>query len=290
MGSAAPAVNANRAIDRARRARHTRRMKPWSKQDPARGSKTRRSGRPPRRAPDEDGPQILWGAHSVEAALANPARVPLRLLATENAARRLAEAGLVRAIEPEIVRPSEIDRLTGPEAVHQGIYLEAEPLPALDEDSLPARGVIVVLDQVTDPHNVGAVLRSAAAHGATALMMTNRHSPAATGVLAKAASGALEHVPIAIVRNLARALARLKERGVHVVGLDSEAEDTLETVAMTTPLALVLGAEGKGLRELTRETCDALARLDLPGPIKSLNVSNAAALALHVAVRRTGRP
>lgn len=230
---------------------------------------------------------LLWGFHSVVSALANPNRKVLRLLATENAWRRLEEAGVPRRLAPDIVRAGDIDRLVPEDAVHQGLLLEAAVLPPLDEESLPAEGIVVVLDQVTDPHNVGAVLRSAAAFGAVALMTTNRHSPEATGVLAKAASGALDHVPLALVRNLSDALERLKARGFRVIGLDSEATQDLDTVAISTPLALVLGAEGKGLRQRTAQTCDALARLDLPGPIKSLNVSNAAALALATAHRRT---
>ena len=145
---------------------------------------------------------------------------------------------------------------------------------------------MLVLDQITDPHNVGAILRSAAAFGVKALITTARHSPEATGVLAKSASGALEFVPMVTVQNLARGIAALKERGFLTVGLDSEANDDLNDVPMSAPLALVLGAEGKGLRQLTRETCDHLARLDLPGAIKSLNVSNAAALSLYVATAR----
>ena len=141
---------------------------------------------------------------------------------------------------------------------------------------------MLVLDQITDPHNVGAILRTAAGFAVSAVVTTARHSPEATGVLAKSASGALEYVPIVTVQNLARALEALKERGYLAIGLDSSGDSDLADVPLRAPLALVLGAEGKGLRQLTRTTCDAVARLDLPGRIKSLNVSNAAALALYV--------
>ncbi|MFN3347559.1 23S rRNA (guanosine(2251)-2'-O)-methyltransferase RlmB [Pseudorhodoplanes sp.] len=229
---------------------------------------------------------ILYGWHTVEAALANPNRRIRALYATENAAKRLAEAGLDKHLMPQIVRPDEIARRLGPDAVHNGLLAEADPLDAPDLSDLPAEGIVLVLDQITDPHNVGAILRSAAAFGVKALVTTARHSPEATGVLAKSASGALDHVPIVTVQNLARGLNALRERGFLLVGLDSEGEADLAATPLRGPLALVLGAEGKGLRQLTRETCDRTARLDLPGTIKSLNVSNAAALALYVASTR----
>jgi 23S rRNA (guanosine2251-2'-O)-methyltransferase len=232
---------------------------------------------------------ILYGWHTVQAALANPKRRIRTLFATENAAKRLAEEGVPMRITPQIVRPDEIARKLGPDAVHNGLLAEAEPLDNPDITEVPDDGVVLVLDQITDPHNVGAIMRSAAAFGVKAMITTARHSPEATGVLAKSASGALDYVPLVLVQNLARALAALKDRGFLVVGLDSEGDADLAETALTAPLALVLGAEGKGLRQLTRETCDRTARLDLPGEIKSLNVSNAAALALYVATTRLKR-
>ncbi|MBM3528979.1 MAG: 23S rRNA (guanosine(2251)-2'-O)-methyltransferase RlmB [Alphaproteobacteria bacterium] len=230
---------------------------------------------------------VLYGWHPVLAALANPGRRIRRLLATENAARRLAEEA-PSAVQPEIVRPDAIAGRLPSDAVHQGLYLEADPLPSPGIDALQPEGVVLVLDQVTDPHNVGAIFRSAAGFGARAIVLTARHSPEATGALAKAASGALEHVPLVTVQNLARALATLKERGFLVVGLDADGTEELAALPLKHPLALVLGAEGRGLRQLTRESCDRVARLDLPGEIKSLNVSNAAALALYIATRNRG--
>ena len=246
----------------------------WRKQQQAR-----------HRAPSDT--VILYGWHTVTAALANPARHFRRLLATENAVRRLADEGITPPLPPEIVRPDALATQLTPDAVHQGLLAEADPLPSPGIEDLPATGVVLVLDQITDPHNVGAILRTAAAFAVAAVVTTARHSPEATGVLAKSASGALELVPIAIVQNLARALVALKERRFLVVGLDGNASDDLAAIELRPPLALVLGAEGKGLRQLTTATCDRLARLDLPGAIKSLNVSNAAALALYIAARAT---
>ena len=237
------------------------------------------------RRTDGSGPVVLYGWHSVTAALANPARRIRRLLATENALRRLAEDGITPPLAPELVRPDALAARLTPDAVHQGLIAEADPLPAPDIEELPAAGIVLVLDQITDPHNVGAILRSAAAFAVEAIVTTARHSPEATGVLAKVASGALELVPIVTVQNLARGLVALKERGFLIVGLDSAGTDDLAAMTLSSPLALVFGAEGKGLRQGTRALCDRLARLDLPGAIKSLNVSNAAALALYIASR-----
>jgi 23S rRNA (guanosine2251-2'-O)-methyltransferase len=236
--------------------------------------------------PEGDGPVVMYGWHTVTAALRNPARHVRKLLATENAARRLSDEGI--KITPDVVRPSAIDERLLPDAVHQGLYLETDPLPAPEVEALPAQGVVLVLDQITDPHNVGAIFRSAAAFAVTAIVTTQRHSPEATGALAKAASGALEHVPLVSVQNLARGLTALKQSGFLVVGLDSSGDSDLAALPLRAPLALVLGAEGKGLRQLTKEICDHVARIDLPGELKSLNVSNAAALGLYVASRRLG--
>jgi 23S rRNA (guanosine2251-2'-O)-methyltransferase len=179
------------------------------------------------------------------------------------------------------VTPKDLDRMLGADAVHQGILLEAGPLPPVTLDDVDSNGLLLVLDQVTDPQNVGAALRSAAAFGASGLVMTERHSPPLHGVLAKAASGALDIVPVILVKNLAQALAELGERNVLRVGLAEEAETALEQAALTLPLALVLGAEGRGLRQLTREHCDLVCRISTQSALASLNVSNAAAVALH---------
>jgi 23S rRNA (guanosine2251-2'-O)-methyltransferase len=235
-----------------------------------------------------DGPVILFGWHTVAAALANPERQIRKLFLTENAARRLADENIDTRVPPEIVRPNTIDARLGPDAVHQGLLAEADPLPSPGIDELPEDGIVLVLDQITDPHNVGAILRSAAAFAVKAIVTTARHSPEATGVLAKSASGALEMVPLVTVQNLARALNELNDRGFMTVGLDSEGSEDLGAVVLQEPLALVLGAEGKGLRQLTRETCSVVARLDMPGQIKSLNVSNAAVLALYIGASRLG--
>lgn len=253
------------------------------------GRQSRGGFRHPRRrereARSETAPFILYGWHTVTAALTNPARHIRRLWLTENAARRLADEGVSLPAATETVRPDAIAAKLTPDAVHQGLLAEADPLPAPGIEDLNPGGIVLVLDQITDPHNVGAILRTAAAFAVASVVITARHSPEATGVLAKSASGALEWVPIVVVQNLARAIATLRERGFLVVGLDSSATDDLAAIKPAVPLALVLGAEGKGLRQGTRAACNLLARLDLPGSIKSLNVSNAAAVALYIATR-----
>jgi 23S rRNA (guanosine2251-2'-O)-methyltransferase len=240
---------------------------------------------PPKPKYDPDtGPVYLYGLHTVRAALDNPARLKKELLVTPNALNRLketgAEFGKVKVTE---TNPKELDRLLGGEAVHQGAALEVDPVTRFGLEDLHQPKLVVVLDQLTDPHNVGAILRTACAFGADAVITTARHSPRETGVMAKAASGALDLVPMIEVRNLGDALEKLKERGMLVLGFDSEAEAPLRPRTDSRPMAVVLGAEGKGLRQRTRELCDEMVRLDMPGPIKSLNVSNAAAIALFAA-------
>ena len=253
--------------------------------NPAHRHRSGGSGNRPRGAPGpEDRHLLIFGIHAVEAALGNPNRVIRHVALSDNAERRLSASLAARQLVHERVLPRDLDRRLGADTVHQGALLEAEPLPETTLSALSEalhHGPLLVLDQVTDPHNVGAILRSAAAFGAAGLILTRRHSPPLDGALAKAASGALEHVPVALVQNLARALAELKELGVTVVGLDGEATQRLEDDAWPQRAALVLGAEGKGLRQLTRQSCDRLCRITTAGPLASLNVSNAAAVALH---------
>jgi 23S rRNA (guanosine2251-2'-O)-methyltransferase len=257
--------------------------KPWERRGPQGPPRFRRHGPPPK-IPLEL--TVLYGWHPVAEALRNPKRVFRRLMATENAMIRVREEIGEPPCPVEVVRPGEIDRLLTPDAVHQGLYLECDPLPSPRLRALGPEAMVLVLDQITDPHNVGAMLRSAAAFGVDAVIVTTRHSPEATGVLAKAASGALEHVPIIPVKNLGDALEELGAEGFLRVGFDSDGDQPYEAVALRRPLALVLGAEGKGLRQKTRGLCDALARLDMPGAIRSLNVSNATAIALYSAHER----
>lgn len=206
------------------------------------------------------------------------------MLVTRNAMARLELAEpLALPFPAEIVEPREIDRMLGDDAVHQGVLLEAQPLKPKPLSALGDTRLVLVLDQVTDPHNVGAIMRSAVAFGAGALITTSRHSPQESGVLAKSASGALEHIDHIEVRNLSEALEQLHEAGFQTIGLDSQGPAEMEKSFSGERVALVLGAEGKGLRQKTRETVTTLARLDMPGPIASLNVSNAAAVAMYAA-------
>lgn len=225
----------------------------------------------------------LYGLHTVGAALRNKKRKLIKLFATRNAFDRLALNESEKSCPIEIVAPKALDSLVGSDAVHQGVVLETEALKPRSLDELANTDLVIVLDQVTDPHNVGAIMRSAVAFNAGALITTSRHSAQETGVLAKAASGALELIDHISVRNLAESLVELHKAGFVSFGLDSEGPLPLEPSLKSRHIALVLGAEGKGLRQKTRETVSVLARLDMPGPIKSLNVSNAAAISLYAA-------
>lgn len=234
-------------------------------------------------APFIAGELRLYGLHTVGAALRNNKRKLIKLFATRNAFDRLGLNESEINCPIEIVAPKALDSLVGSEAVHQGVVLETEPLKPRSLDELSTTDLVIVLDQVTDPHNVGAIMRSAVAFNAGALITTSRHSAQETGVLAKAASGALELIDHITVRNLAESLEQLHKAGFVSFGLDSEGPLPLEPSLKGQHIALVLGAEGKGLRQKTRETVSVLARLDMPGEIKSLNVSNAAAISLYAA-------
>lgn len=226
----------------------------------------------------------LYGIHTVRAALDNPKRKIARMMVTRNALERLEIADPTALAFPvEIVEPRAIDKVTGSDAVHQGVMIETRPLHPKELSDLTDTPLVVVLDQVTDPHNVGAILRSAVAFGAGAVIVTARHSPQESGVLAKSASGAMESIDMIEVRNLAEALGELNAAGFTTIGLDSDGSVELEKAFAGDRVALVLGAEGKGLRQKTRETVTSLARLDMPGAIRSLNVSNAAAVSLYAA-------
>ncbi len=237
------------------------------------------------------GAQTVWlfGLHAVRDALLNPDRQKLRLIVTQNAQVKLAEAIERSGVAPDIVDPRKFSAPLDLGSVHQGAALEVKPLEwgSLEDNCFNAHRVIL-LDRVTDPHNVGAILRSAEVLGAQAVIGTRHHSAPETGALAKTASGALERQPYLRVRNLADAIGELQKMGFIVLGLDGEAEETIETSlngVSDRPVALVLGAEGPGLRQKTRETVDKLAKIDASGGFGSLNVSNAAAVALYASLK-----
>jgi 23S rRNA (guanosine2251-2'-O)-methyltransferase len=248
------------------------------------GARPARGSIPPERT--------IFGLHAVEAALQNPNRNIRQAYITENAAQRLGPAIAARKVQAVVLHTHEFDALIGAGAVHQGAVLDAVPLeqPSLDEflDALPedAPARLAMLDQVTDPHNVGAVMRSAAAFGIAGVIVQDRHSPPLSGTLAKAASGGLEHVAVIAAVNLARSLERLKEAGFFCLGFDSDAGQVFGARAAEAARGVfVFGAEDKGLRRLVREGCDALYALNAPGKIKSLNISNAAAIVFHEAAK-----
>ena len=267
--------------------RHPRRNegKGWS---PA----THRGGRQaPKHGPAAAASDWVWGWHATLAALGNPLRgAPLRLVATAERSRELA--GRFPSLPaPELADAAEIARLLPQGAIHQGLALKAAPIESLSLEELasPAQGVLVMLDHVTDPQNVGAIFRSAAAFGAKGVIVQDRHAPPLTGALAKAAAGAVDAVPHARVVNLSRALERLSDLGWRAVGLDGDAKEPLEKVLDGGPTVLVLGSEGEGLRRLVAEHCDALGRIPMPGGFESLNVSAAAAVALYEAARAASK-
>lgn len=241
---------------------------------------------------------LLYGIHAVAAAWANPGRTCRTLWVTESGLEALDDA-MGTAMEAELDRPEPtlvekdaLDKLLPPGAVHQGVALDCAPLPevAIEDIVIAAQNdpnaLVVVLDQVTDPHNVGAIIRSAAAFGAKAVVVQDRHAPPLTGTLAKTASGGVEVVPLVRVTNLARAIDELKQASFWSVGLDEGGARPLHQVDLTGRTAIVLGSEGEGLRRLTAERCDEVAKLPTGGPVGSLNVSNAAAVALYEVARR----
>ena len=265
---------------------------PGQEARPGRRAAPRRPGADGRESPRNADSLWLFGTHAVAAALDNPRRKLLRLLAAGEAAAhleaRLGALTLDGAPRLERVERGAIERLLPPGAVHQGVALLARPLPAVDIDEVtrPAGSPLIVLDRVSDPRNVGAVMRSAAALGGAAVIVPKRHAPEESGTLAKAASGALERVPLVRATNLARTLGALKEAGYWCIGLDAGAGKTLAETDAGGNIALVLGSEGEGLRRLTRETCDTLARLPMTETAGSLNLSVAAAIALYELARR----
>ena len=239
--------------------------------------------------PREDASFWIWGWHAVEAAVLNPDRpAPERLLATADRAKALA--ALRPGLKLDVVEPVEIARRLPQGASHQGVALRTPPLDgaSLEEIAAAGAGVILVLDQVTDPQNVGAILRSAAAFGARGVVMQDRHAPPLGGALAKAAAGALERTPVARVVNLSRALETLADAGWTSVGLDGRAQTPLAEALAVPAVVIVLGSEGEGLRRLVAEHCDILAAIPMPGGFESLNVASAAAIALYAAAGRSG--
>jgi 23S rRNA (guanosine2251-2'-O)-methyltransferase len=258
------------------------------------GSKPASGGRfqPGKGRPDKDGADWLWGWHPVVAALANSERPsPKRLIATAERARLLTERfGKLAALET--VEAGAVREMLPAGAIHQGVALKTPPVAPVPIDELGAlaSGVLLMLDQVTDPQNVGAIFRSAAALGARGVILQDRHAPVLSGALAKAAAGAIDAIPHARVVNLSRALEQLTELGWRTLGLDGAAPQTLAEALDARPTVLVMGSEGEGLRRLVAEHCDGLARIPMPGGFESLNVSAAAAIALYEACKSTVTP
>lgn len=269
----------------------------WTPNPPVRGLAD--TPRPPRGAGGGGGDRtrgdadnFLWGRHPVLAALANPLRKGSgRLLVTEDRAAEIERDKLAHGHKIEVIDRQVLERMLPAGAVHQGFAFKVQPLEgvSLEDIADPANGIIVMLDQVTDPQNVGALFRSALAFGARGIIVQDRHSPALAGALAKAATGATERLPHVRVTNLSRALERLADLGWRAVGLDGSADQTLEQALDQQPTVLVMGSEGDGIRRLVAEHCDVLAKIPMPGGFESLNVSNAAAVALYEATRAQSR-
>ncbi len=272
------------AYDRERNDRRAPRSNSSAPHKPARGKET-------------GGAEWLWGRHAVEAALLNPQRPRFRrLVASPGKVEGLGDRvwGQLsgeRAVRPEAMEAHEIARLLPPNAVHQGLALLADPLESVPLEALadPAEGMLILLDQVEDPQNVGAVFRAAAAFGAKGVILQERRAPALAGTVAKASAGAVDQVPCARVVNLSRALEQLADLGWRAVGLAGTAETTLEEALDGRPVVLVLGSEGDGLRRLVSEHCDVLARIPMPGDFESLNIATAAAIAMYEASRPKSR-
>jgi len=253
-------------------------------------SSASRPQRPEHRGRPANPGNWLYGLHAVQAALANPRRKLGRLLLTRRAAEIVGEERPDH-VRVEIMEADAIGKLLPPGAVHQGAALEASPLPATDLETLleaphdrhqeGRRRIVLVLDQLSDPHNVGAILRSAAAFAVTAVVVQDRHAPPQSGALAKAASGALDLVPYVEVVNITRALEKLAEHGFWRIALAGDGEQSLQAAIPAGDVALVLGSEGDGIRRLVREHCDTAALIPIGGAMESLNVSNAAAIALY---------
>lgn len=264
------------------------RRKPSHKSGNHRRASTRSGGVGPAKVQNPSHKMWLYGAHAVAAALANPARRKFRLLTTDDHKIQLDEDA--KAIAETLTR-RDLDEILPPGAVHQGIALEVAPLAGIDigamTDSAADDALVILLDQASDPRNIGAVMRSAAAFGAAAIILPDRHAPEVTGVLAKAASGALEKLPLVRVTNIARALAQLQDADFWCIGLDGDADGALASAGRAGRVALVIGSEGRGLRRLTAEKCDALAAIPMLPGAGSLNLSAAAAIALYELRRGT---
>jgi len=258
----------------------------WNPNPPAKAFSTA-APRANRGKADADG--FVWGRHPVLAALANPARKGMgRLLATADRAAEIERQGTANGHQIEVMDVQVLERMLPAGAVHQGLAFKVQPLEgvALEDFADPADGIIVMLDQLTDPQNVGAIFRSALAFGAKGIVVQDRHSPVLAGALAKAAAGATERLPCARVTNLSRALETLADLGWRAVGLDGASDELLENALDHRPTVLVMGSEGDGIRRLVAEHCDVLAKIGMPGGFESLNVSNAAAIALYEATKK----